>query len=36
MAFELAIKMNLPVYFHYNKEEQARSDCVTLCAATLD
>jgi len=36
MAFELAIKMVLPVHIQYNKEEHARSGCVTLFAAILD
>lgn len=36
MAFELAIKMTLPVHFQYKKEEQAVSGCVTLCAAIPD
>ena len=35
MAFELAIKMVLPVHFQY-KEQHARSGCVTLFAAVLD
>ena len=36
MAYELAIKMALPVHFQYDREEQAGSGCVTLCAAILD
>jgi hypothetical protein len=32
LAFELAIKIVLPVYYQYNEEEQAGSDCVTLGA----
>jgi hypothetical protein len=36
MAVELAIKMALPVHFQYNKEEQAGSGCVTLCAAIIN
>jgi hypothetical protein len=35
IAFELAIKMVLPVHCQY-KEEQAGNGCVTLCAAILD
>jgi hypothetical protein len=36
MAFELAIKMVLPVHCQCNKEEQAANGCVILCAAILD
>jgi len=36
MAFDLAIKIVLPAHFQYNKEEQAGSGCVILCAAILD
>ena len=32
MALDRAIKMVLPVHCQYNKEEQAGSVCVTLCA----
>jgi hypothetical protein len=35
IAFELAIKMVLPVQFQY-KEQQAGSGCVAFCAAVLD
>jgi hypothetical protein len=36
MAFDLAIKIVLPVHFQYNKEQQAGSCCVILCAAVID
>jgi hypothetical protein len=36
MAFELAIKMALPVRFRYIKEQELGSGCVNLRAAIFD
>jgi hypothetical protein len=36
MAYELAIKMVLPINFQYSKEQRAVSGCVNLCAVILD
>jgi len=35
-ALNLPYEIGLPVHFQYNKEQQAVSDCLTLCAAILD
>jgi hypothetical protein len=36
IAFELSIKMVLPIHFQLNKDTQTGSGCVTLCADVLN